>query len=1444
MKELISRHWPAMFYMFILLLIAPIDASAETDITDKIQQNSTRMLFNRQTNENYFDVSLTNKSAEVFLTPITVVIDSISTDAVTVSNPDGYTDNGKPYFKYVDVVNGVNNEFDVSQTTTNKKWSFLNPSRLRFTYAVKIFGSEKALSIIEAPSTESTIEYDLGGENNFQLITRKYTGSIKMPNGYNPNKFFINSGIAGQTSISSDGLFVAEMNSDATTLLEVIDSNGSSYLLKVFAKSNEIREVNPEINAKSTAISMIAIQSGILTTKPMIDAMVLALIESLPETEILASEIEKELENGTFKLSDSHLSTSILEKCADANKALSSMNITDIANFNYFKKIELNIGKVIDAFIPNANAEWIGFNCFDVNTLYLYDSDNIDRDGICFSGDIKQSGYDSILSAKNRLGRWSVFGVNNQEGFNAIDWVEPRNISFPGADDILQEILKLGFQGAPSFFKKIFTDQDDQRLFIDRLTDILSSYFGNGYVSSTYHFDQPGIYKISTVGAHLKDFSTSPNQFEIFQSLTMSIASELIAPMASIVTEIDKEKITHSLRYSVKTDVCREQFKNFLTPSIPQITNTYNKFITEGYISAFKSFFTDYLADNFLSADLTDPGVILLGCTLKNVFNPNIVDFVREKIDKYFVTLGFGVYIDAYNNGVVIFNALYSGSATLSHILSDDYSSNDEYTLTISSSIDNKIFAPNNLSPTIDLIIDYSKNHSFTLTDNINIESIKHCLVINNRGIDMLDKSDDYNVYDTCNISKPEYYLTQNKEFTLPAYTLNPDSHYTWAVYAIDDINNLMSESSEWWNFSTSSLNPTCTDNDQDGYYVEINCSTTIDCNDADPEISPSEDEICSDSVDNNCDGQINEGCNSPFEFETVTSNTGQVWMDRNLGASRVATSPTDTEAYGDLYQWGRGTDGHEKRDSGTTSTLSSSDTPGHSNFISSPNAPYDWRSPQNDSLWQGVSGINNPCPAGFRLPTETELNTERIYWTSNDAVGAFESPLKLTVAGQRLLFSYSLPIAGAGSSGDYWSGTVDGSQSRALGMDSGYALMYTTARGHGLSVRCIQDYEPDEIQTVTSTTGQVWMDRNLGASRAATSPTDSEAYGDLYQWGRGTDGHEKRGSGTTSTLSSSDTPGHSNFILSPNTPFDWRSPQNDSLWQGVSGINNPCPSGFRLPTETELKTEIASWTSDDASGAYSSPLKFVIAGGRSYNTGIDYGDGSYWSGTVDRALSRYMFLHRNSVEMYSFARAHGFSVRCIQDYEPEKIQTVTSAGQIWMDRNLGASRVATSPTDTEAYGDLYQWGRGRDGHEKRDSGITSIPSSSDTPNHSNFITPTTEPYDWRTPQNNNLWQGVNGINNPCPSGFRLPTITELETERTSWSSNDLVGAYGSPLKLVAAGYRPSYFGGLSLAGRYGIYWSDSMDGFSSQYLGIVSNDAGVHSGDRANGVSVRCLKD
>ena len=192
----------------------------------------------------------------------------------------------------------------------------------------------------------------------------------------------------------------------------------------------------------------------------------------------------------------------------------------------------------------------------------------------------------------------------------------------------------------------------------------------------------------------------------------------------------------------------------------------------------------------------------------------------------------------------------------------------------------------------------------------------------------------------------------------------------------------------------------------------------------------------------------------NPTAIVNVTNpTTGRIWMDRNLGASQAAISGTDANAYGDLYQWGRRSDGHQCRNSTTTTNLSSTDQPGNGNFIIGSS---DWRSPQNNNLWQGINGTNNPCPTGYRLPTETEITAERLSWSANTSVGAFASPLKLPMAGYRNYGNGSL--LNVGSNGYYWSSSVSGTISRVLYFNSGDALVGTDYRAFGGSVRCLKD--------------------------------------------------------------------------------------------------------------------------------------------------------------------------------------------------------------------------------------------------------------------------------------------------------------------------------------------------------------------------------------------------
>jgi uncharacterized protein (TIGR02145 family) len=200
----------------------------------------------------------------------------------------------------------------------------------------------------------------------------------------------------------------------------------------------------------------------------------------------------------------------------------------------------------------------------------------------------------------------------------------------------------------------------------------------------------------------------------------------------------------------------------------------------------------------------------------------------------------------------------------------------------------------------------------------------------------------------------------------------------------------------------------------------------------------------------------------------------------------------------------------------------------------------------------------------------------------------------------------------------------------------------------------------PTEVVEVTNPiTGKTWMDRNLGASRAATSSTDEEAYGDLYQWGRGADGHQCRNSNTTGNLSSTDQPGHGYFIVTGAHPNDWRILKNDNLWQGVNGTNNPCPSGYRLPTETEWEEERLSWSSNNSAGAIASTLKLPMAGARFPGDDIMVGDGSVgyvgtrglcWSSTVSGYYSGYLAFYSSNAILYNDIRSAGNSVRCLKD--------------------------------------------------------------------------------------------------------------------------------------------------------------------------------------------------
>ncbi|NDV47925.1 hypothetical protein D0T49_12810 [Paludibacter sp. 221] len=234
--------------------------------------------------------------------------------------------------------------------------------------------------------------------------------------------------------------------------------------------------------------------------------------------------------------------------------------------------------------------------------------------------------------------------------------------------------------------------------------------------------------------------------------------------------------------------------------------------------------------------------------------------------------------------------------------------------------------------------------------------------------------------------------------------------------------------------------------------------------------------------------------------------------------------------------------------------------------------------------------------------------------------------------------------------------------------------------------------------------------------------------------------------------------------------------------------------------------------------------------------------------------------------------------------------KTVAGGWSTFMCYNLGATeqsieeqKACSSPVfshpntrdnNSIVYGDLYQWGRKTDGHEKRTSAITTTLSDNNDATapdgiSDSFIKTPSYPYNWTVTNTVDLnWRNQkNAIYDPCPTGWRVPAQSEWSnifngssapgTKATAvantWVWHDAVnGTAGYEVKpdgetttffLPAVGYRNHYDGELYQVGSYGRYWSGSLSSVYSDALAF--NNSGVYPAsinNRGHGFSVRCI--
>ena len=175
---------------------------------------------------------------------------------------------------------------------------------------------------------------------------------------------------------------------------------------------------------------------------------------------------------------------------------------------------------------------------------------------------------------------------------------------------------------------------------------------------------------------------------------------------------------------------------------------------------------------------------------------------------------------------------------------------------------------------------------------------------------------------------------------------------------------------------------------------------------------------------------------------------------------------------------------------------------------------------------------------------------------------------------------------------------------------------------------------------------------------------------------------------------------------------------------------------------------------------------------------------------------------------------------------------TTTETGVIngvkWATRNIDA--FGTFAAAPESIGMFYQWNR---------------------------------PKAWAATGNITGWYNTTPIgttwessNNPCPAGWRVPTLAELQslldTDKVTseWTTENGINGRrftdkttNKSIFLPAAGFRGSYGGALYDAGSGGYYWSSTESNSDGAYrLTFNSGSAGLSYSNKAHGFSVRCV--
>jgi uncharacterized protein (TIGR02145 family) len=627
----------------------------------------------------------------------------------------------------------------------------------------------------------------------------------------------------------------------------------------------------------------------------------------------------------------------------------------------------------------------------------------------------------------------------------------------------------------------------------------------------------------------------------------------------------------------------------------------------------------------------------------------------------------------------------------------------------------------------------------------------------------------------------------------------------------------------------------------------------------------------------------------------TVTAGTGchakvnatdyKNFMCHNLGSANTAADPftPSWEINGGYWQWGRkGPDPSAWLNTNTAHFAHGPTGAGASQ--ANEGAVSGWSIayvPQN--AWKdSTKTAYDPCPAGYRVPTQAQWsgilnnNTQSAVgsWTSSstnyDSGRFFGASLLLPAAGNRNDINGSLYTRG--SYGYYWSSTNYGSGRLLLFQNSSSSLNGYNFT-NGFSVRCIAE-NPGAVSALNC--GSTTQSGPLIAGTAAVGISASLPYsignGGPYN---GQTLNSYGVTGLTATLAAgrfANGSGSLNFVIS-GTPSDEGAAQfslniGGQLCTLTLTVTEPATISALNCSSATLTGNLLS--GQPATGVYIS-IPYTGGNGGGYysqtvaSTGVAGLAATLTSGSIANGSGTFIFNITGTpatTGTASFAPSfNGQSCTFVQTVLTSptcRAKVNPTDYKTFMCLNLGAANTAADPftPSWEINGGYWQWGRkGPDPSQWLNTNTEHFAHGPTGPGPGQANNGSINNWSYNYAPNGAWSDNTKTVNDPCPTGYRVPTRTDWEgvlnnntqtavgtwnDSPTNYSSGNL---FGAELLLPASGL--IYDGYLENRGTLGYYWSSTENTNNiniGRYLRIDYNSNYISDTSKTLGFSIRCV--